>query len=709
MNTLPSESSLLIHSLGWTLLHSLWQGALIAVCLWTVLRVINNNTLARIKYHLYLSSLLVLVSWFAVTWIQQWQRLRALTVVVTEASVDAGIRKTYTIQAIPQQPDSAAWLHRLLPHMDQAMPWLVGIYIAGVCFMILRFGIGLKKLIHIRYRGITAPDQLLTGFMNSLKDQLGITGPVKLLLSSYINMPVMLGAIKPVILLPMAAVANLTPPELEAILLHELAHIKRQDYLVNMLQIFIETVLFFNPFMWWISAGIRREREHCCDDLVISQTCEPLPYAKALAALEASRYASQPFTLAAGGQKHHLFHRIKRITEMKKTPLSYGRLAAALLASGALICSIVWFSPAFAQSRKDDKTAAKQTRVQRIIVVDANGQRKEYDLTNLPASEKARLKSVLSEDEEDNDQRTNTNISRYSHSESYSSSDAGDNEDIPAPPEPPAPPAAPSAAHMPPVPPAPPAPIADIVSDAMAAVDWSKLDETTRQAMREARRAMRQIDMNNANLTEEERKALAEARRTLKEIDWEKINREVRKANKDAARAMEEIDWDKINREVRNASKEASRALKEVDWDKINREVREARMEAERNAREARLEALKHQREAVIEQRAADREARLEAARHQREAVIEQRAAARETILANRRANDPVAKGIKALEKDGLIDKETGYAVAKKNGKLYINGKEQSDEVYARYEQYFRNRKIAITGNANSQSVSITD
>jgi beta-lactamase regulating signal transducer with metallopeptidase domain len=119
-------------------------------------------------------------------------------------------------------------------------------------------------------------------------------------------------------------VEELGPEGLEAILLHELAHISRADYLINIFQSAIETLLFFNPFVWRMSSVIRREREHCCDDLVVAFTEQPLAYARALSSLARQHAAPLPaIALAATGQQPLLFNRIKRIIEMKDHPPVY--------------------------------------------------------------------------------------------------------------------------------------------------------------------------------------------------------------------------------------------------------------------------------------------------------------------------------------------------------------------------------------------------
>src|SRR5206468_7510728 len=107
--------------------------------------------------------------------------------------------------------------------------------------------------------------------------------------SGLVQVPIVIGCLRPVILLPAGTLSGLTPAQLEAILAHELAHVRRHDYLVNAAQCVLETLMFYHPVVWWISHCIREEREHCCDDLVVQVCGDRLAYAKALASLEGSR------------------------------------------------------------------------------------------------------------------------------------------------------------------------------------------------------------------------------------------------------------------------------------------------------------------------------------------------------------------------------------------------------------------------------------
>jgi hypothetical protein len=158
--------------------------------------------------------------------------------------------------------------------------------------------------------------------------------------------------------------------QLEAILLHELAHIRRNDFLINLLQSLAETMFFFNPFVWLLSARIREERELCCDDLVVEHL-NPLPYARALARLPEAA-ANGRLVLAATGNKKKLFNRIKRIIEMKKQNSMNGRwglLAATLLVA----VSVAVFTPSFAQKRKKKQASSTTTYVYKYITADSTG------------------------------------------------------------------------------------------------------------------------------------------------------------------------------------------------------------------------------------------------------------------------------------------------------------------------------------------------
>jgi uncharacterized protein (TIGR03435 family) len=154
-------------------------------------------------------------------------------------------------------------------------------------------------------------DQAVLTTVASLATHMGITRPVRVLISMRVDVPSVLGWLRPVILLPPATVMGLTPQQLEAVLAHELAHVKRHDYLVNMLQMVAETLLFYHPVVWWTSSQIRRERELCCDDLAVRACGDAWCYARALTRLERMRVTLP--SLAMGSTGGSLRYRIQRL------------------------------------------------------------------------------------------------------------------------------------------------------------------------------------------------------------------------------------------------------------------------------------------------------------------------------------------------------------------------------------------------------------
>jgi hypothetical protein len=155
--------------------------------------------------------------------------------------------------------------------------------------------------------------------LEQLQRSLGIDRQVGLRLSAFVDVPCVIGWLRPIILLPPAACLGLTPQQIEAVLAHELAHIKRHDFLINSLQRVAEALLFYHPGAWWISRQIRIEREHCCDDVAVSVCPDVVAYARALTTLEMSRHAPEPLLAVTGSD---LVGRIRRLLSGRENPVS---------------------------------------------------------------------------------------------------------------------------------------------------------------------------------------------------------------------------------------------------------------------------------------------------------------------------------------------------------------------------------------------------
>src|SRR5205807_2283082 len=170
-----------------------------------------------------------------------------------------------------------------------------------------------------------------TAALQRLAALLRVTRPVRVAASVLVQVPAVIGWLRPVILLPASALTGLTPLQLDALLAHELAHVRRYDYLVNLIQSVIETLLFYHPAVWWVSQQVRDEREHCCDDLAVAVCGDPHFYARALLGMERLRVTPPGFVLAAAGRGGSLMGRIRRLVAPVQTEI-FPRWMAGVIA-----------------------------------------------------------------------------------------------------------------------------------------------------------------------------------------------------------------------------------------------------------------------------------------------------------------------------------------------------------------------------------------
>ncbi len=674
MDHILSSMSLVFSTLGWGIIHSAWQSIIVGCALWLVIKTIPHSA-ARIKYHLNLAALLLIFAWFTGTVIHEWHRLHSYEVTVTEHAQNSNASKTYTVTAVPEKGFLEKMIATNAPQMERVFPWVAGFYILGVLLMLLRLTLSIRHLYLIRYKHIRLPDGDMMEHLDLLAEQMGL-GKVKMFYSTYLHTPVMMGFIKPVILLPVAVMSQLSTDQLEAILLHELAHIKRHDYLVNILQTFIETVLFFNPIIWIISSSIRRERENCCDDLVLAHTNEPLHYAHALSLLEAGKQAQNNISLAATGKHQHLFDRIKRIMEMKKTSLNYGRVMAALIIALIITSSAIWLSPSFAQSKKKERTSSSTT-TNKVIWIDDKGVKREYNsLAEMPTEMKKQLVETLA--------ASDSSIA-IANEALQLAGETLKNVEIPD--------------------------VSGIVNDALNSVDWSAISN---DAMKEANLAMAQANEEMKYANEEMKRANKEMKKAaeeMKNVDWNEVNA----AMKEAMSALDSVDWGAVNAEVKKGLEEAKAEMNSANTRaEINQAMAEARQETAKAMAEARKETAK----ARIEREKDMAEARREMAKaqvEQRKAMAEagkaRAEASKERALAvSGNANTvKIERMLKLMAEDNLIDRNDEFKIQMKNDELYIDNEKQPESVTNKYRGYFGHGTTKIKGNRNSLSISVDD
>ncbi len=200
--------------------------------------------------------------------------------------------------------------------IEPALPWFVAAWLTGVSILSLRLLVGWRTVHRLRSVAVTPAAEAWQARMRDLAARLRVTRTVRLVESALVDVPTVIGWLRPMILVPASALTGLTPRELEAILAHELAHVRRHDYLVNLMQTVIETLLFYHPAVWWLSGRIREEREHCCDDLAVEACGSRLAFAQALTTMEELRSRDirhRPAALALAADGGSLLARIRRL------------------------------------------------------------------------------------------------------------------------------------------------------------------------------------------------------------------------------------------------------------------------------------------------------------------------------------------------------------------------------------------------------------
>jgi beta-lactamase regulating signal transducer with metallopeptidase domain/HEAT repeat protein len=335
----------IVEGVGWVLLHFVWQGAIIALALAITLALIGERQ-ARLRYALSCVALALMLATTLTTAAMVWTSGTGAPVLLTDAATaavpapaastavssgDAGAaaatetRATSPQRATPVDGTSGRW-----QRVGAALPWLVTGWIAGVLLLSLRLLGGWWQTRTLRAVNVAPVPRWCEARLAMLLARMQIVRPVTMVSSIRVSVPVIVGHLKPVIVLPAAALSGLSPAHLDAILAHELAHVRRHDYLVNLAQTVIETLLFYHPAVWWVSSQVRVAREHCCDDLAVTLCRSRHEYVRALLDLEELRDVTP--ALALGATDGSLLARGRRLLVPQQGRTSPPRLAASVIA-----------------------------------------------------------------------------------------------------------------------------------------------------------------------------------------------------------------------------------------------------------------------------------------------------------------------------------------------------------------------------------------
>lgn len=307
-------------ALSLALVHSLWEGALIATFLFAALRIAPSP---RLRYAIAGVSLLAILAAFAFTvalLARDWNNAAAAV-----RSLPAGASLSLRAAAEANSRTSASGI----------LSWIAPFWLAGVVLFHLRTVIAWRAADALRSRGACCPPHDWLERLDRLRRRIQVSGPVTLLESSLARVPAVSGWLRPAILVPAGMLTATPTAQMEAILLHELAHIRRHDYLVNLLQTIVEGFLFYHPAVWWISGVIRAERESCCDSIVVAHTGNAYEYSTALTSLGRNHWPAESLAMGAAGGP--LLHRVRRVLYSAEQP---GVVPSPLLSAGVLALTL---------------------------------------------------------------------------------------------------------------------------------------------------------------------------------------------------------------------------------------------------------------------------------------------------------------------------------------------------------------------------------
>ena len=343
MNLIPEN---ILRAVCWTLLHSLWQGLVLALVAGMVM-VLSKRAGAAIRYNLLCCLMILFVAVSGYTFYRQLHTPVAGSSSITN-SLTVAAKRTMEVKA-PQTANPETGGGALRDNISSFVEYFNAhaslVVVTWFIIFLARFVKVLSGLVYVQrirhYQTSPAPEdwqQRLT----QLLDKLQIKSPVSLLESALVKLPVVVGVLKPVILVPVGMLARLSPQQVESILIHELAHILRRDYLFNLVQNLVDTLFFFNPALLWVSSLIRGERENCCDDIAIGETKSRKQFIEALVSFHEYTQSAQGYALSFAGKENQVVRRVKRIVYKKNHSLNAGE--RVLLMSGLLVFSAAFIT-----------------------------------------------------------------------------------------------------------------------------------------------------------------------------------------------------------------------------------------------------------------------------------------------------------------------------------------------------------------------------
>ncbi len=399
----------LVNAIGWTILHSLWQGAVVVLIVALVLSIFKNPS-SKLKYNVYTSALFAVLACSLGTfcYLHQNNETTVDWVIPVEIQnenndiVELVFLENIASETREAEASVSAFFADLSSMANDYMSLIVVFWLIGCLLFSIRFIGGFAYIQRLRKRDVFAVEAHWQKKLDTICNKINLKKPIRLLESAVVQSPMVIGHFKPLILFPIGALTGLNPSQVEAILAHELAHIYRNDYLVNILQSFVEIVLFYHPAAWWLSNKMQATREHCCDDLAIDMCGDRMVYAKALTQIESLRLLQQTPYLAAAfagnGKEDNLMARVQRLFSPNEKQFNFvdGWVASMMLVIALLAFS--WTSHSSIEAAEKEVSIFIDSMVEdlKLVAEDMGGAFVELTADSTKRAEK-QLKRVEKE------------------------------------------------------------------------------------------------------------------------------------------------------------------------------------------------------------------------------------------------------------------------------------------------------------------------
>ncbi|MEL6673845.1 MAG: M56 family metallopeptidase [Bacteroidota bacterium] len=735
----------LSHALGWTILHSLWQGLLVWA-IYGLLKTSLRNFPPQSRYLLGLGAMMTMFVWTVATFYTTYQDARSTDEMVVYATEMTLIEaeSLFFLQAETWEAYLQEGLDWVGLQLQPYVGWVSYAWLLGFVFFSLRWGGGwwyLHRLSQQYSRKITGP---WSQRMAQMAIEMGIRKQLLLKESGLIDSPMVIGYVKPVVLLPLGMLSGITPRQMEAILAHELAHIRRHDFLINIIQTFTEVLFFYHPFYRRISNQVNAERENCCDDIAVASCGDPVMYAHTLTDLAEHTLFSPPLSLRFNGNTHHLMDRITRIIRPERVErYPFARLSMSLMIVLGML-SLAWFTP----------VEAEPTDLEQIVPdvqVEETVPEVQVDAVIVPVTEAVPLPETAPEPEVMPDPQEKSPVSDIDQLVASVLSSLEMAWDTPPPPPPPSPrveprprPSSeprvepsrravprPQPAPRPTAPVMPEMPAMPEMPDLSAFGDWEDLDEESRDRLKEEMAEFRQ---QQAAWQREYQQAYDEYARSMKEqhVYSQRQRREMEaqyRNMRQQARDRQKADLENVERDYEQSLRMMERQLRElkrlksleelseVDKQEMQQELQQLKRELSRRETDRARAIERAMKELKMETERMQVETEREVRRNQQERAREYELRAREMERMNqnmeRKIRDQRAelrdrfKGLKSelraqLKRDGLLKNDKSKITLKvTSSSIKANGRKVPRKSEAAYRRILKRYGISSDGQSS--------